>query len=108
MSGKEVSNQALAELHVHLEGSIGWGTAAALCVQNGLPPPPAYDYSDLAGFLAVYGLVSRCLVTSADFERVILEHGEAMAAQNIAYSEISFNPSLHPADGWIDGVVRGR
>ncbi len=48
------------------------------------------------------------MVTSHDFERVIFEHGVAMAAQHITYAEISFNPSLHPADGWVDGVVRGR
>jgi adenosine deaminase len=48
------------------------------------------------------------MVTSQDFERVIFEHGEVMASQHITYAEISFNPSLHPAGGWIDGVVRGR
>jgi adenosine deaminase len=99
--------QQLAELHVHLEGTIRHETAVNLSAQNGLPEPPPYEYSDLAGFLAVYGKVSRCMVTSRDFERVIFEHGEAMASQNITYAEISLNPSLHPADGWIDGVVRG-
>jgi len=46
--------------------------------------------------------------TAEDFERVIIEHAAAMAAQNIGYAEISLNPSLHEGDGWIDGVVRGR
>lgn len=98
----------LAELHVHLEGTVRHETAAALAAQNGLPQPPLYKYSDLAGFLDVYSRVSRCLVTSQDFERVILEHAEAMAGQHIAYAEMSINPSLHAGDGWIDGVVRGR
>jgi adenosine deaminase len=93
---------------VHLEGTIRRETAVTLSAQHGLPEPPPYEYSDLAGFLAVYGQVSRCMVTNHDFERVIFEHGEAMASQHITYAEISFNPSLHPADGWIDGVVRGR
>jgi adenosine deaminase len=48
------------------------------------------------------------MVTSQDFERVIFEHGQVMAAQHITYAEMSFNPSLHPLDGWIDGVGRGR
>jgi adenosine deaminase len=100
--------QQLAELHVHLEGTIRPETAVALSAQNGLPEPPAYEYSDLPGFLAVYGQVSRCMVTDRDFERVIFEHGEVMASQHITYAEISFNPSLHAADGWIDGLVRGR
>jgi adenosine deaminase len=108
MSDTNLAVQQLAELHVHLEGTIRRETAVGLAAQNGLPEPPAYEYSDLAGFLAVYQQVSRCMVTSRDFERVIFEHGEAMASQHITYAEISFNPSLHPAAGWMDGVVRGR
>jgi aminodeoxyfutalosine deaminase len=46
--------------------------------------------------------------TSADFERVIAEHAESMAAQGISYAEISFEPSLHPGSEWIAGVERGR
>ena len=108
MNDARLATQQLAELHVHLEGTIRRETAITLSAQNGLPEPPSYEYSDLPGFLAVYGQVSRCLVTSRDFERVIFEHGEVMASQHITYAEISFNPNLHPADGWIDGVVRGR
>ena len=103
-----MTNQQLAELHVHLEGTIRRETAVAMSVHNGLPEPPPYEYSDLPGFLAVYGQVSRCMVTSQDFEQVIFEHAKAMAGQHITYAEISFNPSLHPAGGWIDGVIRGR
>jgi len=98
----------LAELHVHLEGAIRHETAADLAAQNGLASPPPYEYSDLAGFLDVYWQVARCLVTRQDFERVIREHGSVMVRQRITYAEISVNPSLHPADGWTDGLVRGR
>ena len=108
MSQVRPAIQHLAELHVHLEGTIRPQTAAALSIQNGLPAPPAYEYSDLAGFLSVYTQVSRCMVTSRDFERVIFEHGAVMASQHITYAEMSFNPSLHQGDGWIEGVVRGR
>jgi adenosine deaminase len=108
MSGAPLTTQQLAELHVHLEGTIRPETAVALSAQNGLQEPPPYKYSDLPGFLAVYAQVSRCMVASQDFERVIFEHGQVMASQHITYAEMSFNPSLHPADGWIDGVVRGR
>ena len=108
LSDADLITQQLAELHVHLEGTIRRETAVALSLQNGLPEPPPYEYSNLAGFLDVYRQVSRCMVTERDFERVIFEHGETMAAQHITYAEISFNPSLHPGDGWIDGIVRGR
>ena len=108
MNDERPAVQQLAELHVHLEGTIRPETGADLAAQNGLPEPPPYEYSDLAGFLAVYQQVSRCMVTSRDFERVIFEHGAVMASQHITYAEISFNPSLHAAEGWIDGVIRGR
>jgi len=98
----------LAELHVHLEGTIRYETAVALAAQKGLPKPATYEYSNLAGFLDVYMQVARFLVTGQDFERVIREHGEVMARQGIVYAEISVNPSLHPADDWTDGLVRGR
>jgi adenosine deaminase len=108
MQADRFRTEELAELHLHLEGTIRPATALALSAQNGLPQPPPYDYSDLAGFLAVYGQVSRCMVTGQDFERVIFEHCEVMAGQHTTYAEISFNPSLHPGDKWIEGIVRGR
>ena len=46
--------------------------------------------------------------SAADFERVIAEHAQSMAAQHIAYAEVSFNPSLHQGEQWLDGVVSGR
>jgi adenosine deaminase len=98
----------LAELHVHLEGTVRHSTAVELARINGVPAPPEYSYFDLASFLAVYEKVSRCLVTSHDFERVIVEHAVVMAAQNTQYAEISFNPSLHPGDAWLKGIATGR
>jgi adenosine deaminase len=100
--------QRLAELHVHLEGTIRYETATALGEAHGLPPPPAYNYSSLDGFMDVYLPLKRYLVTREDFERVITEHGETMRRQNIAYAEVSFNPSLHDGDGWLDGITLGR
>jgi aminodeoxyfutalosine deaminase len=100
--------QGLAELHVHLEGTVRHSTAAELARRNGLPAPPEYRYSDPAGFFAVYEKVSRSMVTGDDFERVILEHAEVMSGQRIEYSEISFNPGLHSGDEWLKGVATGR
>jgi len=98
----------LAELHVHLEGTLRRETAIALSSAHGLPAPPAYEYSSLAEFLAMYSQVCRSMATKEDFERVILEHAQSMSEQNIAYAEISFNPGLHPGAGWIEGVISGR
>ena len=44
----------------------------------------------------------------SDFERVILEHAEAMRAQGIDYAEISINPSLHEGADWTAGMASGR
>ncbi len=98
----------LAELHVHLEGTVRRETAMALAKAHGLPAPPPYEYSTLTEFLSVYGLVCQAMTTKEDFERVILEHARSMSEQGIAYAEISFNPGLHRGDGWIEGVTSGR
>jgi adenosine deaminase len=103
-----VADEALAELHVHLEGTVRYETATALGLAHGLPPPPEYRYSSLDGFMKVYVPLKRYLVTGGDFERVIVEHGETMSRQRITYAEVSFNPSLHAGDDWLDGVARGR
>ncbi len=100
--------ERLAELHVHLEGTVSLATASELAAGHGLAAPPTYEYSDLSGFMAIYHEVCRCMTTADDFERVIVEHARTMAAQNITYAELSINPSLHPGDGWVDGVVRAR
>ena len=98
----------LAELHVHLEGTVRYETALELAAANGLPPPPPYVYSDLPGFFEIYFPVARSMVTAADFERVILEHAEKMQAQGIEYAEISINPSLHEGIDWTAGMASGR
>ena len=98
----------LAELHVHLEGTVRRGTALDLARRHGVRPPPPYRYRDLAGFLEVYGAVNRCLRDGADFERVVLEHAGRMAEESIAYAELSFNPSLHAGESWLPGIESGR
>lgn len=98
----------LAELHVHLEGTVRRETALSLSSRHGFVAPPPYEYSTLGEFLAIYYEVCRSLATSEDFERVILEHAHVMKQQNITYAEISFNPSLHPGEEWLDGIARGK
>lgn len=99
----------LAELHVHLEGTVAWPTAAELCRRHGLAPPPPYEaYRDLPGFLAAYAAVAAGLRDAGDLERVVVEHATVMAGQGIAYAEVSVNPRLHPGLGWVEGLVAGR
>lgn len=98
-----------AELHVHLEGTLTYGTACELAARHGLPPPPAYEYSDLPGFLSVYSAASMVLREASDLERVVLEYARELKRQRVAYAEISFNPALHPAScDWLEGIKEGR
>jgi adenosine deaminase len=73
-----------------------------------VPRPPEYRYSTLPEFLRIYRQVASCMRTPANFERVIREHAAAMAAQDIRYAEVSINPSLHPGEDWVQGVVDAR
>src|SRR2546423_8046114 len=99
---------AWAEWHVPLEGPVRHETALELSAANGLPPPPPYRYSDLAGFFDLYFPVARSMVTAADFERVVLEHAEKMRSEGIDYAEISINPSLHEGAEWTAGMAAWR
>ena len=89
-----MTGERLAELHVHLEGTV----------RRDMP----YEYTDLAGFFSVYLPAARSMQTAADFERVIGDHAASMAEQGILYAEVSINPSLHPDIDWWQGVVDGR
>jgi adenosine deaminase len=101
--------RGLAELHVHLEGTLRETTARVLAARHGLPPPPPYEYADLDGFLAVYAAAASTLRDAEDVERAVLEHARDMRAQGIDYAEVSINPALHPpGTGWQDGLGAGR
>jgi adenosine deaminase len=100
--------EELAELHVHLEGTVSARTAAELAARHHIAAPPPYRYSNLTRFLAIYADVCATMRTAEDFERVILEHAASMAEQNIAYAEVSINPSMHAGEEWLPGVDSGR
>lgn len=103
-----MTDPPLAELHVHLEGTVRHETAVELAAMHGLAPPPAYRYSTLDGFLDIYRQVAACMRTAEDFSRVIGEHAQAMIDQDIRYGEVSINPSLHPGEDWLEGVGEAR
>jgi len=106
------------ELHCHLEGSVRPATLAELAGKNGVPlpreePEDLYEYEDLEGFLAVYGLVCRSVVAREDFARITYESLEdGVRLGNLRYREMFFNPTLHTREGVpyadvIGGVVDG-
>lgn len=107
------------ELHCHAEGAIRPDTLAELARKNDVALPTAtasqlYDYDDLEGFLAIYGLVCRTLLQREDFARIAYESLEdAVRLGNLRYREMFFNPTLHTeygvsytdvVDGLRDGI----
>jgi adenosine deaminase len=94
-----------AEIHVHLEGSIGPQTLLELAQRHGrLDSLPSTDveglrrwfqFTDFPHFVRIYMLISDLLRTPEDFALVVEACGADMAAQNIRYRELTFTPFTH-------------
>lgn len=94
-----------AELHIHLEGAIQPRTVLELARRhNRVHDLPAQDvaglqqwfkFTDFPHFIQVYIAISDLLRTPEDFALIVHECGADMAAQNIAYREITFTPFTH-------------
>ena len=115
-----------AEVHVHLEGSIGPATLLELARRhNRLDMLPStdpdtlhawYAFVDFPHFMKIYLTISDLLRTPEDFALIVQRHGEAMAAQNIRYSELTFTPFTHTdyqqkgltIDDLFEGLDAGR
>ena len=97
------------ELHVHLEGTIRPATLLQLALRNRVDLPYTtvdelrewFKFTDFHHFIEVYIAITRCLLTSEDFELIVHEYGVELARQNVRYAEITFSPSNHR---WINGV----
>jgi adenosine deaminase len=110
-----------AELHLHLEGTVQPETVLALAHRNGVELPYQsagalrewFQFRDFDHFIDVYGAISRCLVTSDDFELIAFDLGHELARQNCRYAEVGFTPFFHARKGvpeatFLDGLRRGR
>ena len=115
-----------AELHVHLEGSIGPETLLELARRHDrlhvLPSTDPnelhtwYEFVDFPRFMRIYLIISDLLRTPEDFALIVERHGQAMAAQNIRYSELTFTPFTHTdyqdkgltIDNLLEGLEAGR
>jgi adenosine deaminase len=94
-----------AEIHVHLEGSIGPQTLLVLAERHRrLDTLPSTDveslkrwfkFTDFPHFVRIYMLISDLLRTPEDFALVVEACGADMAAQNIRYRELTFTPFTH-------------
>ena len=110
-----------AELHVHVEGTLEPELKFALADRNGLELPYAsveemrssYDFDDLPSFLAQYYEGTGVLIGEEDFYDLAMAYFTRVAAQNVVYVEMFFDPQAHTTRGInfetvIEGIHRAQ
>ena len=105
-----------AELHLHIEGTLEPELKLELAARNGIELPyatvdemrDAYDFDDLASFLAVYYEGMGVLQTEDDFYDLAMAYYRKAASQNVVYAETFFDPQAHSSRGIaFETVVEG-
>lgn len=92
-----------AELHLHLEGSVGPETLLMLAENNRLRLPFAtiedakkfYVYRNFAQFAQTLLLAVRCTRREEDFALIVERMGAELARQNIRYAEVIWTPQFY-------------
>lgn len=111
-----IAGMPKAELHLHIEGTIGPAQKLELARRNGIALPyadegeviEAFDYKDLEDFLRVYYEGIQVLVTEADFYELAQDFYARCRDENIVHVDISFDPQPHLArDVPIEAVMGG-
>ncbi|MER6342943.1 adenosine deaminase [Streptomyces sp. NPDC001595] len=103
----------IAELHLHIEGTLEPELAFELAARNGVPLPyattdelrEAYRFEDLQSFLNLYYELMAVLRTERDFEDLADAYLARAAAQGVRHAEIFFDPQAHLARGVPMGTV---
>ena len=112
-----------AELHVHLEGTIGPQTVLKLAKRNNLD----YQFKSveeiqtaldsrtigLESFLDLHYMFVSVIKTKEDFQEVTYEFLRKCNENNVVYVEIKFDPQFHTEQGisftdMIKGIESGR
>jgi len=83
----------VAELHLHLEGSIQPATVCALTRRHGVVFTEAevrekYAYRDFIGFLEAFKWVTSFLRDPQDYALILTDLAEYLLRQNVVYAEI--------------------
>ncbi|WP_051389349.1 adenosine deaminase [Arthrobacter sp. 35W] len=93
----------LAELHLHIEGTLEPELIFALAERNGIELPYAdldelrarYEFSDLQSFLDLYYANMSVLQTEADFADMTRAYLRRAAAAGVRHAEIMMDPQAH-------------
>ncbi|MEU5362521.1 adenosine deaminase [Streptomyces sp. NPDC005925] len=97
----------IAELHLHIEGTLEPALAFSLAARNGVTLRyadtdelrEAYRFQDLQSFLDLYYELMAVLRTERDFEDLANAYLARAAAQGVRHAEIFFDPQAHLARG---------
>src|SRR5690625_3746366 len=104
------------ELHLHIEGTLEPELRFQLAARNGIQLEyssteevrASYQFDDLSSFLASYYAGMEVLRTEPVFFDLARTYFERVAAQNLAYVGLFFDPQAHTARGVpFDVVSRG-
>src|ERR1700755_225057 len=97
----------VAELHVHIEGTLEPELLVKLAARNGTEMPTldvaelraTYQFGDLQSFLNLYYANLRVLKVEADFYDLASAYLARAAAAGVRRAEIFFDPQTHLANG---------
>ena len=110
-----------AELHVHLEGSVGASTLLALADKHGVVPPANdeagivdwFTTETFAGFLERYFFICRLLRDPDDFRRIAYDYLASAHEQGAVHVEFHVSSSYHIVEQSADwpailaGIISG-
>src|SRR4051812_49928649 len=99
----------LAELHVHLEGTVPPALVSKLADRNGLKVPEGvfetpskFRWVDFLDFLRTYDLAASVIRTQQDYRDVTYEYLAGCAAEGAIYVELIASPDHAAAVGLSD------
>jgi adenosine deaminase len=108
----------LAELHLHIEGTLEPELIFALAKRNGIELPYAdldelrtrYEFTDLQSFLDLYYANMAVLQTEEDFADMTRAYLARAAAAGVRHAEIMLDPQAHvsrgvPLETCVNGVA---
>ncbi|MEE2523279.1 adenosine deaminase [Pseudarthrobacter sp. J47] len=111
-------NLPVAELHLHIEGTLEPELIFALAERNGIELPYAdldelrerYEFTDLQSFLDLYYANMSVLQTEQDFADMTRAYLTRAAAAGVRHAEIMMDPQAHlsrgiPLETCVNGVA---
>ncbi len=93
-----------AELHLHLEGSIGPRLLHRLSGGRADAPVPSrlrslYAFTGFHGFLRAFGRICALLRAPVHLEAAVRDLGRRLRRDNVVYAEVFFSPQVHLRNG---------